>query len=57
MQDAFKASLGQISQVKLKQSQRQTKLFIVLKGSPKITDDILKRIHQVLITLKPQNPA
>jgi len=63
MQGDLEKSLGELSQVKLKQSQRQTKIYIVLKGSPKVTDVILKRVHQAIIqsdTSQPsvdQNPA
>ncbi len=48
MQDDIQRSLGALSNVKLKRSLRQTKLYIVLKGSPEITDDILARIHSAI---------
>ena len=50
MQDDIQRALGALSNVKLKRSLRQTKLFIVLKGSPEITDDILAKIHSAITT-------
>lgn len=50
MQNEIQQTLGELSLVKLKQSARQTKVFIVLKGSPKITDDLLKKIYRSIVT-------
>ena len=52
IQKEIQQSLGKKSKVKLIRSNRQTKLSINLKGNLSATDDILKKIHQLLITLK-----
>lgn len=49
MQAEIEQTLGALSQVKLKQSARQTKVYIVLKGTPKIADEILKRIYTAIV--------
>lgn len=46
MQQSLKDSLGEAAAVSLKQSQRQTKVLIVLKGSPEATQTQLLRIYQ-----------
>ena len=48
-------SLGKRAKVKLIRSNRQTKLFIRLNGGVSDTDNILKKIHQLIITLKQEN--
>jgi ParB family chromosome partitioning protein len=52
LQKEIQQSLGEISQVKLRRSLRQTKLYIVLKGSPEATEETLKRVYQAIT--KPQ---
>jgi ParB family chromosome partitioning protein len=46
MQQSLNDSLGETAAVSLKQSQRQTKVLIVLKGSPEATQTQLLRIYQ-----------
>jgi len=55
VQEEIQQSLGKKANVKLVRSNRQTKLFIRLNGNLSATDDILKKIHQLLITLKQEN--
>jgi hypothetical protein len=49
LQQEIQQSLGEAAQVKLKRSLRQTKLFIVLKGSPEATEDTLQRIRNAIL--------
>jgi ParB family chromosome partitioning protein len=49
MQAEIETALGQAAQVKLKRSLRQTKLFIVLKGSPENTESTLQRIRTAIL--------
>ena len=49
IQEEIHQALGQTSNVKLKRSLRQTKLFIVLKGSPEATETTLQRIRQAIV--------
>lgn len=51
MQEEINKALGENSKIKLIRTQRQTKLFILLNGSPQKTDDILKKIHKSLVSL------
>jgi len=52
MQDSIKESLGESASVSLKRSQRQTKVLIVLKGSPEHTQEQLLHIYQSITTTK-----
>jgi len=55
IQKEIEQSLGKRAKVKLIRSIRQTKLSINLKGNLSATDDILKKIHQLIITLKKED--
>jgi ParB family chromosome partitioning protein len=46
MQQDIERSLGQLAKVKLKQSLRETKVVITLKGTPSTTSALLERIYQ-----------
>ncbi len=48
MQDEIKKALGENAKVKLIRTQRQTKLFILLNGSPQKTEEILQKIYKSL---------
>lgn len=48
IQADMEKALGKTADVKLKQSRRQTKIFIVLKGSPDETEAKLKKIHEAV---------
>jgi len=48
IQDDIQKSLGVNANVKLRQSRRQTKVFIILKGNPQQTKVQLDKIHQAL---------
>lgn len=45
IQSDLKSTLGKTSDVTVRQSNRQTKVIITLKGSPEKTDDLLDKIH------------
>ena len=51
MQRDIQASLGKISQVKLKRTQRETKLQITIKGNPEKTQTTLDQVYTTLSTL------
>lgn len=55
MEAEIQQSLGKRAKVKLIRSNRQTKLFIRLNGGLSDTDDILKKIHQLIVALKQEN--
>lgn len=55
MEAEIQQSLGKRAKVKLIRSNRQTKLFIRLNGGLSDTDDILKKLHQLIITLKQES--
>jgi len=55
MELEIQQSMGKKAKVKLVRSNRQTRLSINLKGNLSDTDDILKKIHQLLITLNREN--
>lgn len=46
MQQDIERSLGQLAKVKLKQSLRETKIVITLKGTPSTTSALLDKIYQ-----------
>lgn len=48
LQQEIQTALGESANVKLKRSLRQTKLHIVLKGSPEQTEVTLQRIYQAV---------
>jgi len=52
MQQDIEKSLGQLSKVKLKQSLRETKVVISLKGSPAATSSVLERIYSAIKSSK-----
>jgi ParB family chromosome partitioning protein len=52
MQQDIEKSLGQLSKVKLKQSLRETKVIISLKGSPATTGTVLERIYSAIKSSK-----
>lgn len=49
-QHEIQSALGDSSNVKLKRSLRQTKLYIVLKGSPESTEPTLQRLRLALLS-------
>jgi ParB family chromosome partitioning protein len=51
MQEEIQTALGEKSRVKLIRTQRQTKIFIVLNGSPENTTPTLNKIHQNLLAI------
>ena len=51
MQRDIQASLGKISQVKLKRTQRETKLQITIKGNPEKTQTTLDQVYTTLSNL------
>jgi ParB family transcriptional regulator, chromosome partitioning protein len=48
MQDAMQDALGKASKVSLKQSIRQTKILITIKGSPDDTKDKLEKVYKAV---------
>jgi len=52
MQTDLKKTLGTSSQVKVRQSFRETKILIVLKGNPLTTNPILEKIYHAVKTVK-----
>lgn len=50
MQKKMTKALGERSRVSLKRSRIETKLNIVLKGSPKETEDNLQKIYKVIVS-------
>lgn len=53
MEDEIKSTLGEKTTVKLRRSKRQTKLTIVLSGTPKETDEMLRRLHKAIAGMNP----
>lgn len=53
LQAELQAALGQSASVKLRQSQRQTRVLITLEGSPSQTDPTLNLIKQAILSQKP----
>lgn len=51
IQQEIQDSLGKKNVIKLKQSRRETKLQVTLKGSPEVTQPILDKIHKALASL------
>lgn len=54
MQLDIESTLGKLAKVKLKQSLRETKIIISLKGAPTATSSVLDRIYQAVKTYKPE---
>lgn len=52
MQQDIERSLGQLAKVKLKQSLRETKVVITLKGTPSTTSALLDKIYQSIKSSK-----
>lgn len=53
MEDQIRNTIGEKTTVKLRRSKRQTKLTIVLSGTPKETDEILRRLHKAIVGMSP----
>lgn len=54
MQQDIERTLGKLASVKLKQSLRETKITIALKGAPTATSAVLDRIYHAVKTYKPE---
>jgi ParB family chromosome partitioning protein len=52
MQIDIEKTLGKLSQVKLKQSLRETKIIITLKGAPTTTNTVLERVYTAIKSAK-----
>jgi len=51
MQQTLQDTLGKNSNVKLKQSRRETKIQITLKGTPDVTKELLDKLYQAISTI------
>lgn len=54
MQQDIERTLGKLTKVKLKQSLRETRVTIAIKGTPAATGVVLDRIYQAIKTHKPE---